>query len=382
MRKKHGSSRKKKLPECALLVATEDKEHCLVVTTTHPADSFTLLGSSEQVLEAVKSGGGLSSIVVGTPRFGEKGLVGVIIRRILSDVQCNSHEECIKFILVESDRNGSPKVQFFDMWTVPLSGVSFTVSDGWIVDLIAPTGKYTTCVRKMLETNEEHLWFLPARKMFSFFVRPSLDFLVEAAKCAYFELLTLRREDILRALMEEVLEHENVVEDLMLNTEGLYAELEKLHATEEENLERIETLSHELSLQKSCADRAHVLENAVLDARYVAEQYKQKFDALSDEIVLLEDSLTSVCRQQDVEYDLYLEKEEELHEENSCLSETLLDLQLELEQARNVLKAHKRLVHALRDIFSKKWKGPLNDRLIEILSDFPEIVPEEERIVE
>ena len=271
MRDKRGSQ---KLPS-SLLATTWDKENCCVIKTTKSTDSFVLIGSSEHIVKKTGYDGALSSMVICTPRQSEKGSVGVVLERELEGTFCtccgsNVREHTILFISIVGDRNGRPKTHIEETFTVSVPGVKLTVSDGLFVDLIAPNGKFTTNFRKSHESNGEHVWYVPARKIFCFLVRPSLEFLLEAAKCTYFERLAVRRDDLLQKLMEDVFEEED---------------------------ERI-------------------------------ENYRMRLDTAERELATLEDEMTEMCCAQDREYDEHDAAEEKAASEIVRLRERIEELEM------------------------------------------------------
>lgn len=276
----------------ALLATTEDKEHCCVIKTVSAADSFILLGSSEPVKKTERGfDGRLKSIIVGTPLPSEKGLVGVVVRHILPDTQCSCcgsevHQDTVVYISVSADREGRPKTHFSDAVSVPISGVSLSVTDGAFIDLSTPAGKFTTNFRKSEEETREHLWYVSPHKMFVFLARPSLDFLKEAAKSIYFERLVLRNDEWRQQLMEE---------DPLGEIERLEQMLENVRSTNE----------------KQCA----------------------RILAMEQEFAGFEDEMTEICREQDEEEEAHLDAEESLITERTKLLEIIKDLELRLEQA-------------------------------------------------
>ncbi|TSD01486.1 MAG: hypothetical protein Greene101415_202 [Parcubacteria group bacterium Greene1014_15] len=286
MRKKNGGE--KKLPD-ALLATTEDKEHCCVIKTVLSTDSFILLGTSEQVKETKRgSDGRLKSIVIGTPAQPEKGLVGVVVRHIVPDTRCSCcesevHQDTVVFISVTTDRNGRPKTHLSLAFSVPVSGVSISISDGAFVDLVTPAGKFTTNFRKSYESCE-HIWYISPHKMFCFLARPSLDFLTEAAKSLYFERLVLRYDDWRQQLMEETSETEDI-------------------------------------------------EQALESTRRMNEKYRERIEAMELEFAGVEDEMTEICREQDEESEAHEEVEEAWIAEREKLLEVIEDLELRLDQA-------------------------------------------------
>ncbi len=330
MRKKRGGEK----PLDALLATTEDKEHQCVIKTVSSGDSFVLIGSSESVVKKTGQNGRLTSIVIKTPNQGEKGLVGVVLRRELEDTFCRCCEsqviqQTILYISVACDRNGKPKTQISEEWNVPLVGVKFSVEDGSFVDLIAPFGKFTTNFRKAYDSGKEHVWYVPARKMFSFLVRQSVEFLLEAAKCAYFERLALRRDDMLQVLMEDIFEYEESLDKL------------EAHARD---------LEHQLARVQSSA-----------------ENYRNRLNVAEGELVVLEDELTAICRDRDA--DRILEQDDD--SQNAQLRKRIRELEYMVEDAADYKEDVENITRALGGLLTRKGKGALHEGLIEVVMDFP-----------
>lgn len=320
----------------ALLATTWDKENHCVIKTVSPTDSFVLIGSSEQVVKKTGPEGCLTSIIVKIPNQGERGLVGIVLRRELGDVLygcCDAQmiKQTVLFILLTSERSGKPRAQISETWIAPLAKVKFSIDNEFFVELVTPHhGKFTTNSRKAYESRKEHIWYVPSRKMFCFLIRPSCEFLLEAAKCAYFERLALRRDDLLQNLMEDIFEHGD--------------ELEKRDI-------------HLCQLQQD------------LDTtRSSVENYKRRVDFVEEELFALENELNDMCREEDAR--MLLEAEEE-YNDYARLRKKIRELEFCLEDSGYFKADMERLVFCLRKLLSKKGKGVLYESLVEVAEDFP-----------
>lgn len=322
----------------ALLATTWDKEGRCMIKTVSCRDSFVLLGSSEQIVEKTGHGERLTSVVIDTPKQGEEGLVGMVLMQELEDTFCRRSDakvikKTILFILMTSDWRGRPRTKVSETWIVPLAKVQFSVDDDFFVELVTSLGKFTTNFRKAYESDKNHIWYVPARKMFCFLVRPSCEFLLEAAKCAYFERLALRRDDLLRNLMGDIFERDE--------------ELQKRDA-------HLFQLTQELAL-----------------ARSSVENYKRRVDVVEKELFDLEGELTTLCREQDAR--MILEPDDASR--NALLRKRIEELEFELEDSAYFKADVEKMMLGLREILSKKRKETLYDSLSQVLNDFPWLLP-------
>ena len=304
-----------KLPDM-LLATAEGKENCCVIKTISAADSFVLLGSSEEVIEKTGCDGWLTSVVVRVPQELGRGLVGVVFRHAL-DAVCSSCEKqvtenSVLFISITNDRQGL-KTRVVGSWNVPVLGVKFWIREDMHINITTPTGWFTTDFREAHEDGSKEIWYVSPKKVFCFLLRPSVEYLLEAAKALYFERLAVRRDDLLHELMEKIADQEKRAEEQRCYVVGV-----------EEELERAKGSARDYERQFDKAEKKFAL---------CIRNYERRLERAEKEFVTLEDELTVVCRALDTEYDVHMASEEKLFFENDRLSSLVEDLGVRVKQA-------------------------------------------------